>query len=106
MSKYRFDPDYAVAPGATLKEAIDAQGISQTQLAQRPGLAEKTISQIINGIAPISYDTAGKLELVTGVPATFWNRRELGYRETLAQRKELAALAERKAWVKESPLGE
>ncbi len=106
MSKYRFDPDYVVAPGATLKESIDAKGISQTQLAQRAGLTEKTISQIINGIAPISYDTAGKLELVTGVPAKFWNRRELGYREALSRRKELAALAENKAWLKEIPLDE
>ena len=106
MSKYRFDPDYVVAPGTTLKESIDAKGISQTQLAQRAGLTEKTISQIINGIAPISYDTAGKLELVTGVPAKFWNRRELGYREALSRRKELAALAEHKAWLKEIPLDE
>lgn len=106
MSKYKFDPDYVVAPGETLKESIDAQGISQVQLAQRTGLAEKTISQIINGIAPITYDTAGKLELVTGVPAKFWNRRELGYREALSQRKELAALAKHKAWLKEIPLDE
>jgi len=106
MSKYKFDPDYVVAPGATLKESINAKGISQTQLAQRTGLAEKTISQIINGIAPISHDTAGKLELVTGVPAKFWNRRELGYREALSLRKELEALARNKAWLKEIPLNE
>jgi HTH-type transcriptional regulator/antitoxin HigA len=106
MSKYKFDPDYVVAPGATLKESIDAKGISQTQLAQRAGLTEKTISHIINGIAPISYDTAGKLELVTGVPAKFWNRRELGYREALSRRKEIAALAENEAWLKEIPLKE
>ena len=106
MSKYKFDPDYVVAPGATLKESIDAKGISQIQLAQRAGLTEKTISQIINGIAPISYDTAGKLELVTGVPARFWNRRELGYREALSRRKELASLAKNKAWLKEIPLDE
>ena len=106
MSKYGFDPDYVVAPGATLKESIDAKGISQVQLAQRAGLTEKTISQIINGIAPISYDTAGKLELVTGVPAKFWNRRELGYREALSRRKELATLAKNKAWLKEIPLDE
>jgi len=106
MSKYKFDPDYVVAPGETLKESIDAQGISQVQLAQRTGLAEKTISQIINGIAPITYETARKLELVTGVSAKFWNRRELGYREALSQREELAALAKHKAWLKEIPLDE
>ncbi len=106
MSKYKFDPDYVVTPGETLKESIDEKGISQAQLAQRAGLTEKTISQIVNGIAPISYDTAGKLELVTGVPAKFWNRREMRYREALSRRKELATLAESKAWLREIPLKE
>jgi HTH-type transcriptional regulator/antitoxin HigA len=104
MSKYRFDPDYVVAPGATLKESIDTQGISQIQLAQRTGLAEKTISQIVNGIAPISHETAAKLELVTGVPAGFWNRRELSYREALARQAERERLASEVAWLEEIPV--
>ena len=75
-AKYPYTPDYAVPPGTTLKETLDEKGISQAQLAVRTGLAEKTISQIVNGIAPISYETAGKLELVLGIPARFWNARE------------------------------
>ncbi len=106
MSKYSFSPDYVAPPGATLKEALDTKGISQTQLAQRTGLAEKTISQIINGIAPISYETAEKLEMVTSVPASFWNRRELGYRQALTRRKQLEELADSEAWLKEVPLNE
>ncbi len=106
MSKFPFKPDYVVAPGATLKETLDTKGISQVQLAQRTGLTEKTVSQIINGIAPISFDTAEKLEMVTSVPASFWNRREVGYRQGLARRKQLAELAESEAWLKEIPLGE
>ena len=46
-----FSPDYAVAPGETLREVIEAKGISQTDLAIRTGLADKTISQIMNGVA-------------------------------------------------------
>ena len=90
--KFTFDPDYVVPPGATLKETLDAKGMSQAELSLRTGLAEKTISQIVHGIAPISYDTAEKLELATGVPANFWNRRELSYRERLARREEAARL--------------
>ena len=48
-------------------------------------MAEKTVSQIINGVAPITYDTAEKFELALGVPADFWNRREMNYREALAR---------------------
>ena len=36
-----YTPDYAVAPGATLKEILDGKGISQTDLAMRAGIAEK-----------------------------------------------------------------
>lgn len=82
-TQYAFSPDYAVPPGITLKETIETKGISQAELSLRTGLAEKTISQIINGVAPITYDTAEKLELTLGIPARFWNNRELIYREHL-----------------------
>jgi addiction module HigA family antidote len=82
-----FSPDYAVAPGETLREVIEAKGISQTDLAIRTGLADKTISQIMNGVAPISFETAEKLEMVLGVPARFWNCRESQYRAALMQEK-------------------
>ncbi len=74
IAQYTFDPDYAVAPGETLKEILDNKGITQAELALRTGLTEKTISQIINGVAAISYDTAEKLELSLGIPARFWKR--------------------------------
>jgi plasmid maintenance system antidote protein VapI len=82
-----FSPDYAVTPGETLREVIEAKGISQTDLAIRTGLADKTISQIMNGVAPICFETAEKLEMVLGVPARFWNRRESQYRAALMQEK-------------------
>lgn len=93
-SKYPYQPDYAVPPGATLKETLEAKTLSQADLALRTGLAEKTISQIINGIAPISYDTAAKLELVLGIPARFWNAREHSYREALVRIEEEERLAQ------------
>lgn len=104
--KYEFEPDYAVPPGATLKETIDAKGLSQSDLALRAGLAEKTISQIVNGIAPITLETAEKLELVLGIPARFWNKREASYREALARIEESKRLASDSGWLKEVPLSE
>lgn len=101
---YAFAPDYAVAPGATLKETLQMRGLSQADLASRAEMAEKTISQIINGIAPISYQTAEKLELVLGVPAAFWNRRELAYRERLARNEATQRLAADIDWLKEIPI--
>ncbi|MGE0607039.1 MAG: helix-turn-helix domain-containing protein [Pirellulales bacterium] len=93
-------------PGATLKETIEARGISQAELAARAGMAEKTISQIINGIAPITYETAEKLEMVLSIPARFWNRRELSYREAIARNEANERLANDVAWLKEMPVKE
>ena len=89
LASRRFTPDYAVAPGETLKETIQEQGMTQSELAVRMGMSEKAISQIINGIAPLSIKTALKLELVLGIEASFWTRRELTYRTFL--RKETKA---------------
>jgi transcriptional regulator with XRE-family HTH domain len=68
---YPYEPDYAVPPGTTLRDTLEEKGLSQADLALRTGLAEKTISQIVNGVAPITYETAEKLELVLGVPGDF-----------------------------------
>lgn len=106
VNRYAFEPDYPVAPGATLKETLETKGLSQSDLAIRTGLAEKTISQIVNGIAPISFDTAEKLELATGVPATFWNRMELSYREAMGKKEESERMSADAAWLKEIPIKE
>lgn len=103
-TKYPYQPDYAVPPGITLKETIEAKGMSQSDLALRTGLAEKTISQIVNGIAPITYETAAKFELVLGVPAHFWNARERSYREAIVRIEEAERLEREVEWLKELPL--
>jgi len=102
--QYGFQPDYALPPGCTLKEALDERGMSQADLALRTGLAEKTVSQIINGIAPITVETSEKLELATGIPAGFWNRREIAYRESLARAEETQKLALDADWLEEVPV--
>lgn len=44
---------------------------------------EKHISDLIHGKAPLKVDMANKLEMVLGVPASFWNNLEQAYRERL-----------------------
>jgi HTH-type transcriptional regulator / antitoxin HigA len=105
-NNYSYAPDYAVPPGATLKETLEAKGLSQSDLAVRADMAEKTISQIINGIAPISYETAEKLELVLGIPARFWNAAEARYRETLMRQQEMNRLVKDAEWLSDIPVAE
>ncbi len=105
-TRYRYEPDYAVPPGATLQETIDALGIDQRELAIRTGLSAKHINQIIKGHAPITHDTALRMERVTGVPARMWNNLEANYREQLARRAEKARLQHDLAWLRSIPTRE
>jgi Zn-dependent peptidase ImmA (M78 family)/transcriptional regulator with XRE-family HTH domain len=72
----------------------------------RTGLAEKTVSQIINGLAPITLDTADKFELALGIPSRLWNKRELSYREALARVEASHRLEGEAKWLKEIPVKE
>ena len=56
--KYGFDPDYAIPPGETLKELMESLEMSQKELSKRTGLTVQSLSRIIKGQQPITYDTA------------------------------------------------
>jgi addiction module HigA family antidote len=99
LKKLSYEPDYAVAPGETLKETIESLNMTQKELATRTGLTEQTIIRIFKGEQPITYETANKLELVTGVPARFWNNLESNYREQLAKIEEKAKLEKEIKWL-------
>lgn len=104
--KYTYEPDYAVPPGRTLQETIDALGIDQRELASRTGLSFKHINQIIKGTAPISHETSILLERVTGVPARMWNNLEANYREQLARLAERERLQDELVWLDSIPTKE
>ncbi|NLV22866.1 MAG: HigA family addiction module antidote protein [Syntrophomonadaceae bacterium] len=80
-----FNPDIAISPGETLQEFVDSLAMTQVDLAKRTGLTTKTINEIIKGKAPITQETALKLESVFGTPASFWNNLEASYQETRAR---------------------
>jgi len=101
-----FRPDYAVAPGETLRDALAELSLSQADLAARASLSTKHINQILQGIAPITLETSIVLERVTGIPASFWNRREADYRETLLRQKQRTLSDEDKEWLSSLPIKE
>lgn len=98
-STYHYAPNYAIAPGETLLETIEALDLTQKELAQRMGRPLKTINQIIKGTAQIMPETSLQLEKVTGVPASFWNTAEAQYREALARQEEQRARDSQIDWV-------
>ncbi len=106
MGRYEFRPDYAMPPGATLQETIDALGMTQRDLAVRTGLTPKTINEIIKGKAPITPDTSVLLERVTGVSARMWNNLEANYRDQLARIADRERLSEDLRWLRRVPTKE
>lgn len=105
-SRFRYEPDYVVLPGETLRDTLETLGMTQAELARRTGLSQKHINQIIQGQASISPETALALERVTGVPARFWNNLEANYQSRLARRRERRGLRADVAWLSTIPVKE
>lgn len=101
-----FAPDYAVHPGEILGEFLEARGMKKSELAERTQLAPKTISQIINGRASLTPETAVHLERVLGVSATVWSNLDGLYRLHMAKKADREKLETNKEWVKRFPIGE
>ncbi|HEX7662681.1 MAG TPA: HigA family addiction module antitoxin [Pseudonocardiaceae bacterium] len=85
--------NYAVAPGEYLEEWIEDQGLSQQQVADRMGCSRKQVNELVNGRAPVTADTAIRLQRVVGIPADSWMRYEAVYRADLARIKDQENLA-------------
>jgi len=84
----QFVPDYAVRPGETLLETIEALGLSQVEVAERIGQPRQTVQRIIQGQAPVTPEMAVQLERVLGLPKEFWTNLERQYQETVARQSE------------------
>ena len=106
VESHAFRPDYTIPPGETLRETLAALNFSQAELAARANLSAKHVNQIMQGIAPITLETAIVLERITGVPASFWNRREADYREGLLRSRRRTLTEEDEAWLKSLPIKE
>lgn len=73
----------ATHPGVTIQEQLIDRGISQKEFASKMEMSEKYISNLINGDVQLTTDVAMRLELVLGIPASFWGNLEAVYREKL-----------------------
>ncbi len=97
-------PDWVSPPGETIADLLEERGWNQTSFAERMEYTEKHISLLINGKAPLTEETAFKLEKVTSVAAGFWLTREAHFREAIGRVEEEKTLASESAWLKELPI--
>ncbi|WP_306536708.1 helix-turn-helix domain-containing protein [Megasphaera sp.] len=93
----------ATPPGATIKELLEDRGMTQKEFSKRMGMSEKHTSKLINGEVHLIPDMAEKLELVLGVPASFWNNLEAIYQEKLVKVKRENELEREKELAKKYP---
>lgn len=99
-----FSPDWISPPGDTIADVLKERGWTQAELAKRLGYSEKHVSQLVNGKAPLTEDTAFRLESVLGSTAAFWLRREAFYRERLQRKHHARQCASWIAWLDVLPI--
>jgi HTH-type transcriptional regulator/antitoxin HigA len=88
-----YTPSTKVHPGKIIARTLDREGMSQKNLSARTGLTEKHLSQIINGEATITIETALLFENALGGSASFWINLEKNYQEAKAREERTATLA-------------
>jgi len=100
----QFEPDYAIPPGEILEEELKHRNMSQVELAERTGLAKKTINEIIRAKAPITPQSALKFERVFRLPADYWLNLEKLYQETRARIDEHKRMEKDLKWLRKFPV--
>jgi HTH-type transcriptional regulator/antitoxin HigA len=99
-----WQPNWLVAPGEILLEALSDRGMTQAELAQRTARPAKTINEIIKGKAAVTAETAIQLERVLGISARFWNGLEAAFREGLARLEAQQELEANVSWLDGFPV--
>lgn len=99
-----WSPEWGVAPGEILQEALEERDMTQAELARRMDRPAKTINEIIKGKASITADTAIQLERTLGIVASVWNGLESNYREHLARERAMIELEKDASWVDSFPV--
>lgn len=82
-----FKPNYAIHPGAFLKEELSDLRLTQKSLSEKTGISRTIINEIISGKRNINADTAVKFESVLYSPARYWLNLQSLYDETQARLK-------------------
>jgi HTH-type transcriptional regulator/antitoxin HigA len=64
--------DWSVHPGEILREKLAEMGLSGSEAANRMGVSQPHMAQLLSGRSGIGPKTAIKLEALTGISAEMW----------------------------------
>lgn len=82
-----------IHPGETLREDLDALGMSAAELARRMDVPVNRVTEIMNGQRAITGDTALRLGHFFQTTAEFWLNLQKLYELRVAERKFGAQIA-------------
>ncbi|MDE0243168.1 MAG: HigA family addiction module antitoxin [Candidatus Kaiserbacteria bacterium] len=84
----------AIHPGEFLVEVLDEFSITQKDLAQRIGMSEKAVNEIVKGKNPITRKTASHLSNVFPFSETYWTNLQSQYEEDILKLQKESELKE------------
>ncbi len=96
MSKNKFEPDYAVPPGWTLKEQMEFLGMTIDDLSRKTGYQLVFLENILEGKAKITSITAHMLGKALCMKEHFIMNLERQYRNDLMRLKRIKIMSK---WV-------
>ncbi|MCY4189832.1 MAG: HigA family addiction module antitoxin [Rhodospirillaceae bacterium] len=82
-----------IHPGETLREDLDALGMSAAELARRIEVPVNRITEILNGRRSVTGDTALRLGRFFGTSDEFWLNLQKLYELRLAEQKHGTTIA-------------
>ena len=82
-----------IHPGETLRDDLDALGMSAAELALRIQVPVNRMTEILNGRRAVTGDTALRLGRFFGTSGEFWLNLQKLYELRKAERKSAAAIA-------------
>ncbi len=94
VRKTGISPDLLIHPGETISDLLEERCIAQKELAQRAGVSEAFLSDVIRGKKDISKGLAMGLEYALGIPNSFWLNLQANYDSELLSLKEESSIQE------------
>lgn len=71
--------EWLIHPGETISDILEERNLTQKELAQRAGVSETFLSDVIHGKKDISKELAMGLECALDVPRSFWLNLQANY---------------------------
>lgn len=97
---------YASPPGETIREQLAMRRMTQKEFARRMDMTDKHISHLLNGKVHLTKEMAYRLEMVLGVPVSFWLNLDALYQENLIKLEEEKTINEEAELAKRFPYAE